>query len=213
MYKAIFWDNDGVLVNTEPLYFESTKKVLAEVDVELTMDYYINQNLKYSRSCFNLARDKGFSEEEIQQIRQKRNVLYADMLRKNVIVMDGVRETLENLHGKVMMGIVTSSCKFHLDIILDSNGLRKYFDFIVTIDDVKKGKPDPDAYLLALKKSSHKSENCLVIEDTERGVEAAKAANLSCFAIPNELSKSNNFSKADKILKSTREVPRLVLNI
>ena len=94
---------------------------------------------------------------------------------------------------------------------MEKTGLRRSFDFVITGDDVKKHKPDPEPYLKATEVSGQKKEHCLVLEDSFRGVQAAKAAGLTCFAVPDELTRVQDFSIADKILKSIRELPCLLI--
>ncbi len=211
MFKAIFWDNDGVLVQTEQLYFDAAKEILDPLGITISMEWYMAENLKKSTSVFQLAKERGYSEEEISKFRKKRNALYAAMLRKHVPLSDGIKEVLDTLKGRLIMGVVSNSLKEHFDIILLKSGLKNYFSFFITNDDVSKGKPDPEGYLLALKQTGLHPADCLVIEDTERGVVAAKAAGLTCFAVPHELSKNHDFSLADRVLGDIRELPGLIL--
>ena len=105
------------------------------------------------------------------------------------------------------MGIVTSSKKNHFEIIHKNSGLLKYFDFILTADNYVNSKPAPDPYLKALELSGVKKEECMVIEDSERGLKSALAAGLKCFVIPTNLTKLSDFSGAEKILTKINEVP------
>jgi HAD superfamily hydrolase (TIGR01509 family) len=109
------------------------------------------------------------------------------------------------------MGIVTSSRKEHFDSIMDQTGLRRHFTFFITANDVENVKPHPEPYLKALDHVKLPKEECLVLEDSRRGVQAAKAAGLTCFAIPDALTRSQDFSIADRVLESIREVPSLAL--
>lgn len=205
-FSTIFWDSDGTLVDTEEPYFKVTQEVMKEVGIDLTRDWYVNEQLKKGTSAFDLARDLGQSDASIQALRKKKDELYLESLKTGVRVMEGVFRTLEALHGKIPMGIVTTSRKVNFDQIMASTGLAKYFDFFILREDVVHEKPDPEPYLKAWEKSGFAKEECLVIEDTERGVTSAKAAGLACFAIPNALSKDNDFSKADRILKNLEEI-------
>lgn len=205
--KAIFWDNDGILVNTEPIFYRATKKILGENGIELTRKFYIDYCLKSNLSTFKLAEKKGFSADEIVQMRGLRNKLYGEMLKENVPVIANIKEVLEKLQRYYLMGVVTSSMKHHFDIIMAASGLRSFFDFEITQDDVKNTKPDPEPYLKALDHTGLKAEECLVIEDSERGLTAAKAAGIACYVIPTEISKGNDFSSADKVLARVTELP------
>ena len=205
-FAAIFWDNDGTLVDTEPAYFRATQEVLKKHDITLTHEWYANEQLKKGRSAFDLAREQGLSEGAILLMRKERDELYLNFLNTEVRVIDGVRPTLQFLHGKIPMGIVTTSDRVHFTQIMEATQLGQYFDFFITGGDVLHVKPDPEPYLKAWEQSGLPKEACLVIEDTERGLIAAKAAGLTCFVIPNELSKNNDFSKADRILKNVEEL-------
>ncbi|MBT4384370.1 HAD family phosphatase [Candidatus Peregrinibacteria bacterium] len=205
-FKTIFWDNDGTLVNTEPLYFKATQQVLATIGIDLTRDWYINVQLKKGLSAFDLAFEKGLNETEVQALRNKRNEIYMHLLQIDSPVIDHVIPTLEKLRGKIPMGVVTSSHRDHFETIMKASDLKKYFDFTICNDDVIKDKPNPEPYLKAWEQSGFKKEECLVIEDTERGVTAAKAAGLTCFACPTELSSTNDFSNADKQINNVSEI-------
>src|SRR3989338_213087 len=208
--RAIFFDCDGLLVNSELLYLRATQEVLREVGVELTESWFIREQMDKGKSAIERARQAGVSDDGIERLRRRRNDLYSDMLRHEVEPKDGVRETLEKLRGKFVVGVVTSSRKDHLEIILGKTGLRSFFDFLLTADDVAKLKPDPELYLKALELSQQSREHCIALEDSPHGARAAKAANLTCYAIPSVFTKELDFSYADKVLPSMRELPELL---
>ncbi|TSC85629.1 MAG: HAD family hydrolase [Parcubacteria group bacterium Gr01-1014_8] len=205
-FKTIFWDCDGTLVNTEYLYFESTKSVLASAGVHITREWYVNEMLKKGASSMAYALSQGIPEAEVQRLRTIRNGDYLELLKKYVPVNDGVIQTLDRLHKKVPMGIVTAALRMHFEQIMKTTGLGKYFDFSICADDVTNIKPNPEAYLRAWEQSGFEKEDCLAIEDTEHGLTAAKAAGLTCFACPTEFSHTNDFSAADTILTNVREI-------
>ncbi len=211
-FKAIFFDCDGLLVDTETLWLEACRGALAPYGIEISEEFYIEEVLNQGHSLLvNLGRQNGMSEEKIQEVRKYRNDLYKEMLRENIKVIDGVRETLDKLHGKFVMGIVTTSYKDDFDIIMERTGLGKYFSFFVTFEDVSKPKPDPEPYLKAWQMSGFAKEECLVLEDSLRGVEAAKAAGLTCYAIPEGWTRNQDFSIADKVLDNIRELSEIIL--
>lgn len=213
MVKAVLWDNDGVLVDTEELYFSATRDVLSKVGVDLTRDLFIQISLSQGRSTFDLAAEQGLSQEVITQLRADRNRRYSNLLKGGVRVLDGVEDTLRQLHGKVLMGVVTSSPREHFEIIHTATGLLPYFDFVLTREDYRKSKPDPDPFLTAIKRNGLKREHCIIVEDSERGLDAAKAAGIRCILVPNRLTQGGNFSGAYRVLESAREVGAEVLNL
>lgn len=211
--KAIFWDNDGVLVDTEKLYFEANRKVFLNYGIELKEKIYVEYFLKYAQGAWHLLREKGFNEEKIKLIREERNTLYSSLLKKNASPIDGAEEILKQLHGKILMGVVTSSRKDHFELTHARTGFKKYFDFVLTSEDFEKVKPDPEPYLKALKVSGMKKEECIVVEDSERGLKAAIAAGIKCCVIPTQLTKNSDFTGAIKILQNITQLHPLFSEI
>ena len=206
MLRAIFWDNDGVLVDTERLYYDATRAALGRAGVELTEEVYEDLSLRQGRSVFDLLRDRGTVEEEIQRLRSERDADYLRLLQEGAIVIDGVEDTLRALHGKIGMAVVTSSQKQHFDVAHRASGLARYFDFVLTREDYERTKPDPEPYLTALARTGVEPDECIVIEDTERGLLSARAAGIRCIVIPNRLIRSGDFSAAHAVLPSVRDV-------
>lgn len=200
MIKAIFFDNDGILVDTEILYFRANKEIFSKLGVELDEETYAENFLKKSKGVWHLAEKMGFDKNEITELRNKRNNIYSGLLKTDLKIIEGAEEVLKYFHGKLKMGIVTSSRREHFEIIHEHTGFRKYFDFEITSDECAETKPSPLPYLTALKKSGLKKEECIIIEDSERGLKAAIAAGLKCYVIPTELTKKSDFSGAEKIL-------------
>jgi HAD superfamily hydrolase (TIGR01509 family) len=212
-YTAVFWDNDGVLVDSERLYFRSTQQVLQSVGVDLSLERYRGLYLKESRGAWHLAVEKGVPAAAIEGLREERNRIYAQLLRAENLAIDGAAQTLEALAGRILMGVVTSSHRDHFEIIHARTGFCRFFDFVITGDDVKETKPSPEPYLRALQKSGLEPEDCVVIEDSARGLIAAKEAGLACWIIPTELTRRSEFRQADKVLSSLADVvPLLVPN-
>lgn len=213
MVKTILWDNDGLLVDTEQLYFSATRDVLSEVGIELTLDMFVRISLTHGQSAFDLAAEQGVSQEAIVKLREKRNRRYADLLKEGVPILDGVKETLSQLLGKVAMGVVTGSRREHFEIIHQHSGLLPYFDLVLTREDYRRSKPDPDPYLTAIKTYGIEREHCLVVEDSERGFAAARAAGIRCIVVPNPLTKEGDFSGAYRVFQTIREVGEEVLKL
>ena len=199
MIKAIFWDNDGVLVDTEELYYRATIQVLKDSGFFLSRSDYIDICLRNGGSAFEIIKGQGLSKE---QLRQQRNDLYASYLREDSVLNHGVAEVLRALKSKYKMAIITSSRKVHFDIIHRSTKILDCFDFILTREDYTCAKPHPEPYLLALAKSGFSKEQCIIVEDSERGLRAARAAGMGCYIIPNGLTRDGDFRGAVKVLKN-----------
>jgi HAD superfamily hydrolase (TIGR01509 family) len=200
MIEAILWDNDGVLVDTEGLFFESTRTILAAIGIELSLERFLDFSMRQGRSAFDLAIESGWDKQQVANLKRKRDVLYSEMLRKQTRILPGVVETLKALQGRVRMAVVTSSKRQHFDLAHANIGLTGYFEFVLAREDYAKTKPNPEPYLLALERLGIKAENCVVVEDSERGLAAARAAGLRCLVIPNEITRSCSFQGATAIL-------------
>jgi len=209
MLKAIFWDNDGVLVDTEELYFEATRDVLAQAGVALSTAEYIDVGLRQGRSVFETLRAVA-GDAEVERLRGIRNARYAQRLAQGITAFDGVEAALEALHGRVTMGVVTSSNPDHFEIAHRSTRLRRYFDFVLTNGDYEHTKPHPAPYLAALAHCRLAPGQCLVIEDSERGLSSALAAGLRCIVIPRGLTRGCKFEGAYRVLADASEIAAVV---
>jgi HAD superfamily hydrolase (TIGR01509 family) len=207
MIKALFWDNDGVLVETEHLYFQATRHVLETIGVALTEADYIQLFLVEGRGAWHLATEHGIASGDIERLRNVRNALYAEWLAEAPRLTDGIVQVLDALHGKYVMGVVTSSRKDHFDVIHRTTGLLKYFDFILTADDFTRVKPDPEPYLLAVARSGIDPGACMAIEDSARGLRSATGAGISCIVVPTALTRGCTFAGAHRVLDSIGEIP------
>ena len=208
MVKAIFWDNDGVLVDTERLYFQASAQVLRRVGIQLTPAAFAEISLRRGESVFDLAAH--LLPAEVDRLRRSRDELYGELLQRHPTVITGVEQTLRLLHGRVRMAIVTSCRRDHFETIHRNSALLSYFDFVLAREDYRHSKPHPEPYLTALARSGLEAGECLAVEDSERGLTAACRAGLRCLAIPAGLAPDGDFSSAFKILRDVREVPAVV---
>ena len=208
---TVLWDNDGVLVDTEGLYFRATQTVLVTVGVDLTPEQFIDISLRQGQSTFKLAAEQGIPAETIARLRAERDRLYIGFLQTEPCLIDGVEETLRALHGRVRMGVVTSTHRQHFEIAHARTGLGQYLDFVVTLEDYRHSKPNPEPYLTAISRYHLDAKDCIVVEDSERGLAAATGAGLECMIVRTEWSKAGDFSKASKVLDSIRDVGAEVL--
>lgn len=213
MIEAIFWDNDGVLVDTEHLYFEATRDVLATVDIPLTADDYRDLFLVQGKGAWHLVEARGVPPAEVAALRQRRNARYAQLIAEAPRVLPGVREVVSALHGRYRMGIVTSSRRDHFEIIHRETRLLEYFDFVVTADDCARTKPCPDPYVRALEVSGMSVDSCLAVEDSERGLEAATGAGIRCVVVPSRLTQPQTFEGALRRLDRIGELPGLLSSL
>ncbi len=210
MIKYLFFDNDGVLVDTEKYFFEATRIVLAQNGIELTKEKFIELTLIGNEGGWRLARDMNMSEAKIDLMRKERNELYSEYLSKGNLLADGADEVIENLAAEYKLGIVTSSKKTHFDLIHKSTGILNYFSFVLTREDYTKSKPAADPYLKALETAGCAPDEAVSIEDSLRGLVSSNGAGIKCIIIPNELTAGSDFKDAWKIIDNIKQLAEIL---
>jgi HAD superfamily hydrolase (TIGR01509 family) len=209
--RAILWDNDGVLVDTEGLYYRATRDVMASVGVELTEPMYVQLFLVEGRGAFHLAEEKGLTPAGVAVLRDRRNRDYEELLEREARPLAGVSEALRSLRPHFRMAIVTSSHADHFAAAHRRTGLLPLFEFALTRECYENSKPDPEPYLRAVERLGLSRDECLAVEDSERGLTAAKAAGLACWTIPHGLSRHGSFAAADRVFDSISRLARELL--
>lgn len=205
MIKAIFFDNDGVLVDTEHLYYQATRAILAEIGADVSEEQFIDISLRRGRSIFDLVSDR-LDPPAIDTMRRRRNERYGTLLAAGVPPLDGIPEVLTALHGRARLAVVTSSNPEHFDAIHAGTGLLRFFEFAITNRDYARSKPHPDPYLTALERTGVAAAEAIAIEDSERGLAAARAAGLRCIVVPRGLTRGGRFDGAHRVLADTRDI-------
>ncbi len=205
--KAVVWDNDGVLVDTERLYFEASARILATVGYVLTKEAFVQTSMTAGLSLFDLV---DVDHEEHADLRDQRNALYSELLTGRDLTIEGARETLDALKGRVRMMIVTSSRRDHFEIIHQSTELLSYFESVVDKSDFQQSKPHPEPYLMGLKRLGLTADHCIVVEDSARGMTSAIRAGLRCIVVPNALTKDVDFEGAYRVVDKVGDVVGVV---
>ena len=208
-YKYILWDNDGVLVNTEQWYFAATREALAELGVQLPIDAY-QQIMIQGRSSWELAAQAGVDPQQIKDGQDLRDELYRTYLRNNDLRIKGVFEVLSELAQHYQMAIVTTCRRDDFELIHSNLDLLQFMQFVLTREDYAESKPHPEPYLTALQKFSATSSQALVVEDSERGLRAARAAAIDCAVVDYHFTRGHDFSAAQYRLQTLKELLQLL---
>jgi len=136
MVEAILWDNDGVLVDTEGLFFEATRDALARAQVILTREVFLDFVMGNGRSVFELVEARGWTPDNVVALRSERDAAYAALLRSGPsLAIDGIAETLQALHGRARMAVVTSSLREHFELAHRHTGMKRFFEVVVARED------------------------------------------------------------------------------
>ncbi len=196
MLRAVIFDFDGVITDSEILHLRTFNEVLAQYGIEIpTGDYYTEYLGSTDFDCFMVLSDKhglGLDEQGIENLVRQKNEIYEELAKTEGKIIEGVRGFLEMLKdNNVRMAICSGSLLTEIELLLDEAGLRNFFEAIVSAEEVKKFKPDPEGFLLALRKLNEKGLNlisageCIAIEDSHWGLEAARRAGMHTIAITN----------------------------
>jgi HAD superfamily hydrolase (TIGR01509 family) len=203
---VLLWDHDGVLVDTEGLYLQATREVLATVGVVLDEELYRQLFLIANRGAWHLVQGK--SERELAALKERRGARYTELLTAGDTYIPGALAMIEELAGSHRMAIVTSSRRAHFDAIHAGRTLPGHFELILAREDYGESKPDPEPYLTAVARMGVSPADCLVIEDSERGLRAAHAAGLRCWVIPSALTRHSDFTRAERRFDSIAALHR-----
>lgn len=201
--KALLWDNDGILVDTERHYFESSRRALSELGLELGLELFREVFLTSSRGMTHFFGD---DLATLSRVRARRDQIYTEILEDLNPILPNVSETLVVLAEQYRMAIVTSCPPEHFRLVHRRTNILHLFEFILTPDLYQHPKPHPEPYLTALEKLGLNAEECLVIEDSERGLRSAYGAGIPCVAIPNELTAAGDFHFAHAVLGNISEL-------
>lgn len=206
--KAIFFDFDGTLVNSEPLHFQMWQQVLAAYGVGLTVEQYKEHYAGVPTTLNAEDMVKRFALPVPHNVISdaKKTLTRAVVASAGFPLMPAVRDILDHFSGHdLKLGIVTGAARRNVDVTLRVHALHDYFSVIVSGEDISRNKPAPDCYLLAMAQLGITPAECLTFEDTESGVRAAASAGVACLAVPTPMSAHHDFSTAEGVFASLQE--------
>ena len=193
MIRAVVFDFDGVIANSEPLHFGAFRDVLREEGVAFTEAEYYERYLGYDDlGVFRtLVRDRGlsWSEARIAALGRQKAVRLADLEQTTSILFPGAEDAVRRLAAEWPLAIASGALRAEIRRVLDQTRLTGCFGVIVGAEDAAAGKPAPDPYLLAVAQLARQSgqplapAECVAVEDSRWGLESARAAGLRTVAV------------------------------
>lgn len=194
--RAIIFDCDGVLVDSEPLHYASFKKALGERGAQLTEEVYKDQYLALDdrgafRKFYNRL-DLPLESADLKNLMDAKGEIFNQLVQsEGLLPFPAVPEFVMAAAQRYPLAIASGARRHEVEMVLETSGIRPYFEVVVTSDDVQKGKPDPESFLKALEglNSSGKRstpirpDECVVIEDSKDGIISAHAAGMRCAAV------------------------------
>ena len=205
MIKAIIFDMDGVLVDSEPFHIEIENRQF-EMNRLTISDEEHHKYVGVTAEVMWREIEKRHSlfipvEELIAQNKAESIRYFAELVE--IPVMPGLVDLLEKLRSKkIPLAVASSSFPEIIQLVLEKTGLSKYFEVIVSSQEAGKSKPEPDVFLLAAKRMGINPEDCLVVEDSANGIKAANAAKMSCIAFQGPGANMRSQKEADIVVRS-----------
>jgi len=209
--KAILFDFDGVLADTEPLHFRMFQQVLQEEGIPLSENEYYQKYVGFDdRDCFHAIlaeHGRSIAPETIRRLVARKAVMMLDHLKAAPVVYPGIVEFVKSSASRYRLAVVSGALRQEIELILQTAGMRTDFEHITAAEDVRNGKPDPEGYLHALRSLNRNAPvlapECLVIEDTLFGIQAAHAAGMRCLAVSTTIP-ADQLASADAIASTLK---------
>ncbi len=214
MITSVIFDMDGVIIDSEPITSKTYDILLRSMGKTPKLQHHglIHTPGVRGDDVWKEIMEEYNLEGNIEELRKMRRDTFLQLLEDTVEPMKGVRECIGMLSSHaVKLAIASGSDRNIITHILAKFGLTKFFPVIVSGNDVTKGKPDPECFIKAATQMGVSAKECVVIEDGQPGVIAAKKAGMKVIAVSHQFSKHHDFSQADLVVKSLEEVTMVTL--
>ena len=218
MIRAIVFDFDGVLADSEPLHLRAYQQVLARFHVTLSRDDYYANYLGYDDvgvfSQLTARHGLPVDEDGIRELIDEKTRVFDATIEASIdsggILYPGAAACVELMASRYPLGIASGALRHEIEAILRGARLDRYFQFIVASGETLEGKPAPDPYRRAAELHAVAAGDCVAIEDSRWGIESAKSAGLPCVGITTTYSREH-LTAADRVIESLDEfTPELV---
>ena len=214
MLRAIIFDCDGVIADTEPLHFAAFQRVLEEEGIVLTREQYYRDYLALDdRNCFTQVhsdRRVALGPQKLSDLIARKAGYIEPMMRSHLVIFPGVVEFMRQASERYPMAVASGALRHEVELVLQHAGVRDLFQVIVAAEDVTNGKPHPEPFLKACtllnagREDAIGAHECLVIEDSIPGVRAAHTAGMRCLAVTNSYPRER-LDGAERIVRGLDE--------
>jgi len=215
-FRAVIFDLDGVLADSESWWNEIDAKLLAEHGVSYHGEHHRDVlGVSYRLAVGFYKKAFGLSAPT-EELMRRRGEIATDFFANRIALFPSTKAVLKELQQlNLRLAVATSSVSASARPFLGRHQITQFFDLIITGDEIARGKPEPDIYLRAAEKLGIAADECLVIEDSLSGIAAAKAAKMRVAAIPDRrfVDPSDYEKDADYSLDDLSEIPDLVRRV
>ena len=211
--QAVIFDMDGVIIDSEPIYFNIQEQIFSQMGFSVSTDEYEEFIGAGMHMMWKILKNNKNLDQSIDELVNMNNEIVYNSFKnmKDISPMPYFYEFIEKCNNrKVKIALASSTAKRTIHAILDNLDIRNRFDVIVSGEDVDNGKPAPDIFLAAAEKIKVIPENCLIIEDSTNGTKAARAAGMYCIGLRNAGYEDQDLSAANIILNDFRQIEQHV---
>lgn len=217
MLQAVIFDFDGVICDSEFLHYQALNAIFNRFGVDIPKEVHWEKYLGYSDleniQAVNRDYSMGLDDKAIAEQIAEKKLIFDELINNDTVIIDGVTEFIQMLvDHNIPRAICSGALRSDIDLMLSGASFADVFEVIVSADDVTHGKPDPQGYQMALQQlnaknnTSIKPAECIVIEDSHWGLEAAAAAGMNPIAVTNTYSSEELNHKAKKIVNKLDEL-------
>ncbi len=211
MTTTIIFDMNGVITDDEHIHELATKEAFSDIGIQLTAEDY--RAFCLGRTDIAAFKDL-FEKFDVQhqntsELIAKKSIRYQELIKENLKIYPGIVDFIKNQSSKYTLALTSSSTYDEVTGVVNLLNIKDFFKIIITANDVKRGKPHPEPYLLTAKQLNVNPKECLVLEDSENGVLSAIAAGMVCVAITNTEVK-NKLEKANYIVENLESLQNIL---
>lgn len=215
MIQTVIFDMDGVIVDTEPVHHYAYYQHFSQLNIEVTDEHYQSLTGNSTRNVFQKLKDHFDLDHEVEHLIQTKRSLFNDAFdtKEDLHLIEGVEDLIKDLHQNGMELIVASSAsKVTIDRVFKRFNLYPYFSHIVSGEDFPKSKPHPAIFEHAASLSINPKNQCVVIEDSTNGIQAAHAAGIYCIGYQSVNSKGQDYSLANNVISHFNEIDAEIIS-
>ncbi|TCD10738.1 HAD family phosphatase [Pedobacter frigidisoli] len=212
--KALLFDLDGTLIDSEKFHFDCWNEFLSEYNVTLDFkDWLTNYaGIPLPQNAKTIIDKYKINANLEDFVNRREQITFDGFKTKDIELMPFALDFIKFFYEKgLTLAVVTASPRVDVEAVFERNGLAKYFSLFITRTDVSKSKPDPESYNICVEQLGFQKDECIVLEDTLNGVKSAVAAGITCFAVQNNIRAHQKLKIANQLFLNLGNVKDYII--